>query len=181
MQLDSHHFKEIPERPCTKEVECPLAFQILLNFLLAFTWMFFESSMESSTFFIGYLLGMLVIFFMRRFFSSRFYVYRIFSIIKLILIFLRELILSNLAVLKVVLRPKLDIRPGIFAMETKLTSDWEITLLANLITLTPGTLVVDVSPDNKTLYVHAVDIEDAEEAIEDIRGSFEKAIMEVSR
>lgn len=80
-----------------------------------------------------------------------------------------------------VLRPKLDIRPGIFAMETKLTSDWEITLLANLITLTPGTLVVDVSPDNKTLYVHAVDIEDAEEAIEDIRGSFEKAIMEVSR
>jgi len=164
-----------------KEEECPLAFQILLNFLLAVTWMFFESSMELSTFIVGYLLGALVIFFMRRFFSSRFYVYRLFSIIKLMLIFLRELLLSNLAVLKVVLSPKLDIQPGIFAMETRLTSDWEVTLLANLITLTPGTLVVDVSSDNKILYVHAMDIEDAEEAIEDIRSSFEKAIMEVSR
>ncbi|GIN88974.1 Na(+)/H(+) antiporter subunit E [Siminovitchia terrae] len=158
-----------------------MAFQILLNFLLAVTWMFFESSMELSTFIVGYLLGALVIFFMRRFFSSRFYVYRLFSIIKLMLIFLRELLLSNLAVLKVVLSPKLDIQPGIFAMETRLTSDWEVTLLANLITLTPGTLVVDVSSDNKILYVHAMDIEDAEEAIEDIRSSFEKAIMEVSR
>lgn len=158
-----------------------MAFQILLNSLLAFTWMFVEGSMETSTFIIGYLLGMLVIFFMRRFFSTRFYLYRIFSIIKLILIFLRELLLSNLAVLKVILQPKLNIRPGIFSMETKLKTDWEVTLLANLITLTPGTLVVDVSPDNKILYVHAMDIEDAEEAIEDIRGSFEKAIMEVSR
>lgn len=158
-----------------------MAFQILLNFLLAITWMFFESSMELSTFIVGYLLGAFVIFFMRRFFSSRFYVYRLFSIIELILIFLRELLLSNLAVLKVVLSPKLDIQPGIFAMETRLTSDWEVTLLANLITLTPGTLVVDLSPDNKILYVHAMDIEDAEEAIEDIRNSFEKAIMEVSR
>ena len=158
-----------------------MAFQILLNFLLAFTWMFFGGSMNASTFIIGYLLGLLVIFMMRRFFSSRFYLYRIISIIKLILIFLRELVLSNWAVLKVVLRPKLDMRPGIFALETKLTSDWEITLLANLITLTPGTLVVDVSSDNKILYIHAMDIEDAEEAIEDIRGSFEKAIMEVSR
>jgi len=143
--------------------------------------MFFGGSMNASTFIIGYLLGLLVIFMMRRFFSSRFYLYRIISIIKLMLIFLRELVLSNWAVLKVVLRPKLDMKPGIFALETKLTSEWEITLLANLITLTPGTLVVDVSPDNKILYIHAMDIEDADEAIEDIRGSFEKAIMEVSR
>ena len=103
------------------------------------------------------------------------------AVIKLLFIFLRELLLSNLAVLKVVLNPKLDIRPGIFALETQLTAEWEVTLLANLITLTPGTLVVDISPDNKTLYIHAMDIEDVDVAAEDIRCSFEKAIMEVSR
>ena len=54
-------------------------------------------------------------------------------------------------------------------------------MLSNLITLTPGTLVVDVSPDNKVLYIHAIDIEDAEETIDSIRNSFEKAILEVSR
>lgn len=158
-----------------------MAFQIMLNIFLAFLWMFFEGSMDATTFIVGYLLGLAIVFFMRRFYSSRFYVYRLYAILKLLIIFLKELLLSNLAVLKVVFQPKLNIQPGIFALETKLEKDWEITLLANLITLTPGTLVVDVSEDNKTLYVHAMDIGDVDEAIESIRGSFEKAIMEVSR
>lgn len=158
-----------------------MAFQILLNVFMASLWMFFESSVTVSTFIIGYILGLIIIFVMRRFFSSRFYLYRVFAVIWLVLLFLKELLLSNLAVLKIVLHPKLPIRPGIFALETKLESDWEITLLANLITLTPGTLVVDMSKDNKTLYIHSMDIEDVQEAVESIKNSFEKAILEVSR
>lgn len=156
-----------------------MALQILLNFILALLWTFLEGSFSAATFVSGYLLGFIIIFVMRRFFTSRLYIYRIFSVIKLTLIFLRELILSNIAVIKVVLKPKLDMQPGIFALETELKKDWEITLLSNLITLTPGTLVIDVSPDNKILYIHAMDIQDVEEAINSIKQSFEKAIMEV--
>jgi multicomponent Na+:H+ antiporter subunit E len=72
-------------------------------------------------------------------------------------------------------------QPAIFALETDLEKDWEITLLSNLITLTPGTLVIEVSEDNKTLYIHAMDIDDVEQAKLDIKNSFEKAIKEVSR
>ncbi|RFU67191.1 Na+/H+ antiporter subunit E [Bacillus sp. V59.32b] len=158
-----------------------MAFQILLNVFLAFIWMFLKNEYTGTTFLVGYFFGLLIILGIRRFFDSRFYLLRVFAVVKLILIFTRELILSNISVLKVILRPKLDIRPGIFALETELEKDWEITILANLITLTPGTLVVDVSPDNKTLYIHAMDIADKEEAIQDIKGSFEKAIMEVSK
>ncbi|WP_062109439.1 Na+/H+ antiporter subunit E [Bacillus niameyensis] len=158
-----------------------MAFQILLNFLLAFLWMIFESSFSINTFLIGYLLGLLILLIMRRFFNSRFYLWRVIAIVKLLLIFIKELFLSNLAVLKLVLRPKLNIRPGIFALQTKLESGWEITLLANLITLTPGTLVVKLSDDNQTLYIHAIDIQEVEDAIEGIKNSFEKAILEVSR
>ncbi|KRG15219.1 Na+/H+ antiporter subunit E [Lederbergia galactosidilytica] len=158
-----------------------MAFQILLNFFMAFLWMFFESSFQLNTFLIGYLLGLLIIFIMRRFFPGRFYLAKVFAIIKLVLIFIRELLLSNIAVLKVVLSPKLSIRPGIFALQTELRSDWEITLLSHLITLTPGTLVVKLSEDNKTLYIHAIDIEEVDDAINSIKQSFEKAIMEVSR
>ncbi|WP_258275955.1 Na+/H+ antiporter subunit E, partial [Agrococcus sp. HG114] len=96
---------------------------------MAFLWMFFENSFALNTFLIGYLLGLLIIFVMRRFFPSRIYLVRVFAIIKLVLIFMKELILSNIAVLKIVLSPKLSIRPGIFALETELQSDWEITLL----------------------------------------------------
>jgi multicomponent Na+:H+ antiporter subunit E len=117
----------------------------------------------------------------RTFFKERFYMWRVLAVINLIVLFLKELVLSNISVLKHVLKPKLDIRPGIFALETELTKDWEITILANLITLTPGTLVVDVSLDSKILYIHAMDIPEKHEAIDSIKSSFERAIMEVSK
>jgi multicomponent Na+:H+ antiporter subunit E len=158
-----------------------MAFQILLNFILAFVWMFLKTSYSPASFFVGYFFGLLIIYMFRRFFTSRFYLLRVVAVVNLIYIFTRELILANIAVLKVILKPKLDIKPGIFAYPTELKQDWEITVLANLITLTPGTLVVDVSPDNKVLYVHAMDISDADEDIQGIKNTFEKAIMEVSR
>jgi multicomponent Na+:H+ antiporter subunit E len=158
-----------------------VAFQILLNFILAFVWMFLKTSYSPASFFVGYFFGLLIIYLFRRFFTSRFYLLRVVAVLNLIYIFTRELILSNISVLKVILRPKLDIKPGIFAYPTELKQDWEITMLANLITLTPGTLVVDISEDNKILYVHAMDIDDADESVLGIKNTFEKAIMEVSR
>ena len=95
--------------------------------------------------------------------------------------FLYELVVANIDVLKIILKPKLDIQPGIFAYETELDQPWQITLLSMLITLTPGTLVVDISDDNKTLYIHALHMPEVDEAVASIRDSFEKAILEVSR
>lgn len=158
-----------------------MAFQILLNIILAFLWMFIKVSYDPISFVKGYLFGLLVIFILRRFFDSRFYLFRIWSFIQLSIIFVKELILSNIAIVKIVLKPKLDMRPGIFALQTDLTEDWQITLLSSLITLTPGTLVIDVSEDNKTLFVHAMDIGEVENEISSIKNSFEKAILEVSR
>ncbi|GLB59657.1 Na+/H+ antiporter subunit E [Cytobacillus sp. NCCP-133] len=158
-----------------------MAFQILLNMFLGFMWMFLTVTYEPVAFLKGYLFGLLIIFVFRRFFESRFYLLRVIAVINLLFIFIRELILSNIAVLKVLLRPKIEVRPGIFAYTTVLKEDWQITVLSSLITLTPGTLVIDVSPDNKVLYVHAMDIEDAKESIKSIKDTFEKAILEVSR
>ncbi|MBM7580527.1 Na+/H+ antiporter subunit E [Jeotgalibacillus terrae] len=158
-----------------------MPFQILLNFFLAFLWMFLSSSFSVSSFIIGYFLGIVVIFAMRRFFQSRLYIYRIWAIIKLTLLFSYELIKANIEVLVIVLRPKMNLEPGIFKYDTKLEHGWEVTLLSLLITLTPGTLVVDVSDDNGTLYIHALNASDIKGNVTSIREGFEKAIMEVSR
>lgn len=158
-----------------------MAFQILLNIFLAFVWMFFKMSYDPLTFTVGYFFGLVILFSFRRFFQTRFYIWKVFAVLNLGFIFIKELILSNISVLKVILKPKLEIKPGIFALPTVLEKEWEVTILANLITLTPGTLVIDVSEDNKILYIHAIDIDDAEDAINSIKGTFEKAIMEVSR
>lgn len=158
-----------------------MAFQILLNVFIALTWMFLSISFKPTTFIVGYLLGLAMLFMLRKSFSSRFYMDRVLAVIKLILLFLKELALSNISVLKLIIKPKMPIRPAIFAMPTVLEKDWEITLLSSLITLTPGTVVLDISEDNKTLYIHSIDFEDIDEAVNSIRDTFEKAILEVSR
>lgn len=158
-----------------------MPFQLLLNILLAFLWMFLANSFSTSSFIIGYLLGLIAMFAMRRGFSSRFYLGPFIALIRLFIRFLYELVVANLQVLSIILKPRLDIKPGIFAYETELEHNWQITLLSMLITLTPGTLVVDISDDNKTLYIHALHMPEADDAVASIRNSFEKAILEVSR
>lgn len=101
--------------------------------------------------------------------------------IRLFLLFLRELILSALKVAWLVVQPRLKLRPAIIAYPLTVTSDAQITLLANMITLTPGTLSVDVSDDQRTLYIHAIDLESREALIGEIAAGFETRILEVLR
>jgi multicomponent Na+:H+ antiporter subunit E len=75
----------------------------------------------------------------------------------------------------------MNFRPGIIALPIDLKTNWEINLLANLITLTPGTLSVDISRDQRFIYIHAIDLPDTNETIHSIKETFEKAIMEVTR
>ncbi len=158
-----------------------MAFQIMLNFFIALLWMFLTISFNASTFIVGFLLGALMLWITQGFFPGRFYMNRVWAVIKLITLFLKELVMANIQVLFLIVQPKMPIKPAIFALPTVLEKDWEITLLSNLITLTPGTLVIDISPDSKTLYIHALHYDDADEAINSIKNTFEKAIQEVSR
>ncbi|STO08775.1 MULTISPECIES: Na+/H+ antiporter subunit E [Exiguobacterium] len=160
-----------------------MAYQILINFFLAFIWMFLTGSFTTYGFLIGYLLGLLVIFMMRRFFresGTSFYFTRVIKLFKLLLIFSRELVMANFEVLRLVLSPKLEIQPGIFRYETTLKSGWKISLLSMLISLTPGTLVVQVSQDSKILYIHALHMPDKEALKQDIYDNFESSIKEAT-
>ena len=76
-----------------------------------------------------------------------------------------------------VVQPKLRLRPGIIAYPLTVTTDTQIALLANMITLTPGTLSVDVSRDRKVLYIHAIDIADREVLIGRIAAGFETRVL----
>ncbi|OZU89897.1 Na+/H+ antiporter subunit E [Virgibacillus indicus] len=158
-----------------------MAFQIVINLIIAFMWMFLSESYSASSFIGGYLLGILLLLLLNRFIPDTFYLKRVFKIISLILLFIKELISSNIDIVKLVYTPKLDVEPGIFELPIEVKSNWEITMLANLITLTPGTLSVAVSDDNTHLYIHAMNIDTVEESISSIKDTFEKAIMEVTR
>ena len=158
-----------------------MSFQIMINLAMALLWMIINEAWSFASFISGFFLGLLVLYFMRGFFRERLYFQRVYAVLVLVLIFFKELILSSFSVARQILSPKLNIRPGIFEMETTLEKEWEVTLLSLLITLTPGTLVVEVAPDNRSLFIHAMDLQSVEAAEKEIRNSFEKAIREVSR
>ena len=157
-----------------------MSYQILLNVILALTWMFLTTSNSAASFIIGYFNGAIILFIFRRFFKTRFYLHKVVAVIRLLGIFIRELLIANLDVFKTIVRPKLELKPGIFTYETELKSDWQITLLSCMITLTPGTLVLDISPDNKTLFIHALNLSEIKEMQQSIKDSFERIILEVS-
>lgn len=158
-----------------------MAFQILVNIIIAITWMFLQNNYTITSFTFGYGIGLVILFILRRFLVFNFYLRRVWAIIKLILLFIIELIKANIDVIKIVLSPKLTNQPGIVAVTTRLDSEVEITLLAALISLTPGTVSMDFSEDSKTIYIHAINVPDKEAMIEDIHNSFERAIKEVTR
>jgi multicomponent Na+:H+ antiporter subunit E len=95
------------------------------------------------------------------------------------LVFLKALVIANLDVAKRVISPSLKINPGIVKIKTNLQTDFGKMLLANTITLTPGTLTVDVI--GEYLYIHWIDVvtKDIEEATKIIAGDFENLIKSI--
>ncbi|RKD73452.1 MULTISPECIES: Na+/H+ antiporter subunit E [Sinobaca] len=157
--------------------------QILLNILIAVLWASFqdEEGIYVTTLMTGYVIGLVLIFSFRRFFPKEFYLWKLWSITKLLFIFIRELVSSSILVIRQILRPRLNITPGIFKLETELSTDWEITFLAMLLMLTPGSVVMEVSAEGNVLYIHAMDIPESQNKVIATKNSFEQAIMEVTR
>ncbi|KZE68460.1 cation:proton antiporter [Fictibacillus phosphorivorans] len=158
-----------------------MTFQLILNLLIGVIWMFLSESYSFASFLVGFVIGAALLFLLNRFIPDSYYFKYVKAIAFLIFLFIKELILSNIEVLKWIYKPRLDFQPGILALPIDVKKNWEITLLANLITLTPGTLSVDVSKDQRFIYIHALDLPDVNETIVSIKDSFEKAIREVTR
>lgn len=151
---------------------------LLVNLIMAVVWVGVSGSASFHNLLLGYVLSLLVLWLLREQINGVSYLQRTRRIVLLVLLFLAELARSVYRVTLLVLSPRLAIAPGIIAYELKVKRDFEITLLANLITLTPGTLSVDVSEDRRFLYVHALDCSDPEAIREDIANGFERRIKE---
>lgn len=153
----------------------------ILSLVFAVVWVAITGSATLHNLIFGFALSTLVLWIVRDEMGARGYWRRLGRILSLLVLFLKELALSAWKVAVLVVSPRMDLETGIFAFPLTVTRDFEITLLANLITLTPGTLSVDVSEDRSTLFVHAIDCSDVEATRRDIANGFERKIMEAFR
>jgi multicomponent Na+:H+ antiporter subunit E len=153
----------------------------LLVVLLALAWVALTGQFTLANWVVGLGLGYALLWLMQRALGPL----HAFAIARRVpafaLFFLWELVKANLAVTATVLAPRRNLRPGIVAVPLEARTDGEITLLANLITLTPGSLTLDVSTDRRVLYVHTLHLDDADGLRRDIKEGFERRLLEVTR
>ena len=99
--------------------------------------------------------------------------------LKYLVVFFIELVKANVSVMRLVFSPRINITPGIVEIKTGLKSPIGRLALANTITLTPGTLVVDIKDDS--LFVHCINIgsTDQAEATAEISGRFENLLKKI--
>lgn len=153
----------------------------LLNILVALSWAALWGEISFATLSSGFLLGLLTLWFARSTvgFGDTRYFRVIGQSIVLFVYFCKELWLSSVKVARDAFSPKLDLKPTIVKMPLDVTSDLEIFLVANLISLTPGTLTLDVAPDRSFLVIHTIYGEDPEAVVAELKGGMEHRVKEV--
>jgi multisubunit Na+/H+ antiporter MnhE subunit len=146
---------------------------------LAVAWMVLQERFTFADFIVGYVLAAMVVYMCRNFWADRIWVKQPLGALRLALVFMREIAMANLQVAAIVLRPRMRVQPVFIKLPLKLRDDFKITALANMITLTPGTLTVDVAEDRSALYVHCLSAADADAVRRQIKESFEKPLEKV--
>ncbi len=133
---------------------------LLLNLVLALVWMAVVGSFTGTNFLVGYAIGYLIMRVVQPLIETVHPVWRLGRFLELALFFIRELIRASVQIVIDVLTPAPRMEPGVIAFPLDIESSGQITLFANLISLTPGTLSLDVSKDRRTLYIHVMYIRD---------------------
>ncbi len=155
--------------------------RFLSNILLMFMWVAFTGVLSFINFVFGFIASFIILRIITLNKEDSKYFRIVPKIIAFVLFFLYELIIANIDAAYYIMIPNKKLRPGIVGVPLDAKTDLEITFLTNLVSLTPGTLSIDVSNDRKILYVHSMNISDREKFVNKIKCGFEKRLLEILR
>lgn len=149
-----------------------------LNVILAFAWIALTGTVTLPALLTGFAIGYAALWLIQPLLGTTTYFRRVMSWIRLIVMFFYELLISSVAVAFDVLTPQHRANPAIIEMPLDVQSDVGILLVTNLISLTPGTLSLDVSADRKTLYVHAMFADDPDALCHTLKSGMERWVID---
>lgn len=152
----------------------------LTNILLSFIWVAMTGSMDYANFVFGFLAGFFILWILNKKESDQSYFYRIPRIIGFAFYFLYEMLMANIQVAYDVITPKYFFKPGIVRFPLAAKTDLEINLLSMFISLTPGTILLDVSEDRTHIFIHVMYLDSREKFISRMQHS-EKKLLAVLR
>lgn len=151
----------------------------LVNLVAAFSWQQLFPLFGVADYLIGFGVGFLAIWL-----ADHAYGQRAYDLLYFIGYVLWAIVLSNLSLAKLVLQPRLRLDPGIIAVPLTVSTGLEMMILASVITLTPGTISVDLGENEqqeRVLYVHNLTVGDPEAFRQSVKNTFERLLLRVTR
>jgi multicomponent Na+:H+ antiporter subunit E len=152
-----------------------------INLILAFAWAALNGSITITSLLVGFVIGYVVLLVLEPLFAHSRYCRKLYDGIMLIGFFLYELVISSFKVAWDVLTPLQKSKPAVVAVPLDTCSDAELTVLANLVSLTPGSLSLDISDDHSHLLVHAMFVDDPAAFKQEIKQGMERRVLEALR
>ncbi|GMV43721.1 MAG: sodium:proton antiporter [Myxococcales bacterium] len=150
------------------------------NLVLALAWMLLTTGFTLGNLLLGFALAYAALWVTQPPEGGTDYFRKVIRVIRFAAWFVAQVVRANLRVAHDVMTPQHHMRPGVVAVPLGTATDLEITVIANLIALTPGTLALDVSTDRRSLYVHAMYIDDLESLRRDL-ADLERRVLEILR
>lgn len=150
-----------------------------LTLLLLIVWLLMNNSLSPGHFLLGLIFAVLIPLGTSSMRKNQPTLKKPLSAAKYLLMLMGDIIVSNVEVAIQVLGPVRKISPGFIAVPLDITQDLPITLLASSISLTPGTVSIEVSEDKRWLYVHVLNLVDEAETIANIKQRYESPLKEI--
>jgi multicomponent K+:H+ antiporter subunit E len=142
-------------------------------------WLLLNNSLAPASALLGAVLAWLIPRLTERFQEDAPQLRRPLALVPLIAVFLWDVVAANVAVAKLVLGPVRRLHPRMLEIALEVRSAPAISALAGIVSLTPGTVSVDVSADRRTLLVHALNVADPVSAAARIKERYERRILQV--
>ncbi|WP_438971305.1 Na+/H+ antiporter subunit E [Methylophaga sp.] len=151
----------------------------LLSIVLWIIWLLLNNTIAAGHILLGALLAVFIPWFSAGFWQEKVTIKRPWLMVKYIFVVIYQIIVANIMVARLILTNQNKLQPGFLYVPLELTSPIAISLLANTISLTPGTVSCDLTDDKKSLLIHALHITDADATVAEIKQSFEKPLKEI--
>ena len=151
----------------------------LCSLRLLVVWLLLGNTLATGQILLGLCIALVLPLFTVRFWPDRPRLRRPLKILTYILVLLWDITLANLTVARLILGPTTRLRPAFIRMPLDLCNDFAIVVLTNTISLTPGTVSADISLDRRSLLIHALDVDDAEQMVAHLKHRYEQPLQEI--
>ncbi len=151
----------------------------IFSLVLLVVWMLLNNTLSAGHILLGSVIALVLPWATAGFWADQLHLHKPGLALRFLLLVLWDITVANIQVAKLILSPRRKLRPAFVHYPLDMDNDFAITVLAATISLTPGTVSIDVSSDHRTLLVHGLDVDDEAALIAEIKSRYEAPIKEI--